>query len=121
MKKNKIIYWTATGIISFVMLFSIYKMYSPDYAPLGFPVYFRTELVVAKLLGLVVLLLPQFPLRMKEWAYAGFGIVLISACVAKANSGYPFIQALEPVVFLTVLIVSYIYLHRLHKSAVIIA
>jgi hypothetical protein len=38
---------------------------------LGYPVYFLTILGVWKLLGVVALLVPRFPL-LKEWAYAGF-------------------------------------------------
>ena len=48
---------------------------------LGFPAYFRVELSLAKLLGVLVLLAPV-PARLKEWAYAGFAIDLFSAVVA---------------------------------------
>ena len=68
MKKNKIIYWTATGMISFVMIFSIYKMFTPEYDLFALPNYFRMELTIFKILGLIVLLMPQFSVRMKEWA-----------------------------------------------------
>jgi hypothetical protein len=48
------------------------------YTHLGFPDYFRIELVLAKLLGIVLLLAPA-PARLKEWAYAGSAITLGSA------------------------------------------
>jgi hypothetical protein len=115
MKKNKTIYWISTGIIGAVMLFSMYKMFTPDYDRLELPHYLRIELSVFKILGLVVLLLPQFSIRMKEWAYAGFGIVLISASVAHYSSGDELIRSLEPLVFIMILAVSNIYLHRLSK------
>ena len=41
----------------------------------------RHLLAVAKLLGVAALLAPVAP-RLKEWAYAGFGITLVSAVVA---------------------------------------
>ncbi len=48
---------------------------------LGFPAYFRVELSWAKFLGLVLLLAPVSA-RLKEWAYAGFAITLVSALIA---------------------------------------
>src|SRR5580692_9158759 len=100
MKKNKIIYWAATGIISFVMVFSIYKMFTPEYNRFNLPDYFRIELTVFKIVGLIVLLIPQFPVKMKEWAYAGFGITLISACIAHYNTGESLLRSLDPIIFL---------------------
>jgi DoxX-like family len=116
MKKDKIIYWTTTGVTILVMLFSIYKLYTPFWKPLGFPDYFRTELVIAKILGLIVLLVPGIPARIKEWTYAGFAIVLISASVAHFNTGDPFLHAIEPLGFLIILAVSNIYLHKLTRA-----
>ena len=72
---------------------------------LGFPAYFRVELSWAKLLGVVLLLAPV-PARLKEWAYAGFGIVLVSASVAHASAGDPLLNVLEPLGFLGILLVS---------------
>ena len=115
MKKNKTIYQVTTGIIVLIMLFSMYKMYTPDYDRLGLPNYLRVELSVFKILGLMILLLPQFSIRMKEWAYAGFGITLISASVAHYSSGDALLRSLEPIIFLIILAVSNIYLHKLNK------
>jgi len=53
---------------------------------LGFPNYFRVELSVAKLIGVIVLLAPV-PARLKEWAYAGFAITLTSAVIAHLSVG----------------------------------
>lgn len=114
MKKDKLIYRAATAVITLVMLFSIYKMYSPDYLHLKFPVYFRTELVAFKLIGLAVLLVPWVALQVKEWAYAGFGIVLVSASYAHFACGDG-AASLEPLIFLAVLAVSNRYLHKLKK------
>jgi hypothetical protein len=46
---------------------------------LGFPGYFRIELTTAKALGVLALLLPGVPTKVKEFAYFGFGITLASA------------------------------------------
>jgi len=48
----------------------------------GFPGYFRIELAWAKFAGVAALLLPMVPGRIKEWAYAGFAITLVSALIA---------------------------------------
>src|SRR3981189_1491951 len=59
---------------------------SEAFAHLGFPAYFRVELSLAKLLGVVLLLAPV-PARLKEWAYAGFAIHLASALIAHLSVG----------------------------------
>jgi hypothetical protein len=47
-----------------------------EFTRLGFPDYFRIELTYLKLVGVVVVLVPTAPPRLKEWAYAGFTVVL---------------------------------------------
>jgi hypothetical protein len=94
MKQNtsaKTRYWIAKGFISFFMLFSAYFSYShpEDLQKLGFPDYFRIELVIAKVTGAFVLLLPFTSVRVKEWIYAGFIITMCSALVAHICSGDP--------------------------------
>jgi hypothetical protein len=55
---------------------------------LGFPAaWFRVELSWAKVAGVAALLVPMVPARgviyvIKEWAYAGFAINLVSALIA---------------------------------------
>ena len=58
------------------------------FAHLGFPPYFRVELSLAKFAGIAVLLAPV-PARLKEWAYAGFAITLVSALIAHFSVGDP--------------------------------
>jgi len=123
MKKNTIIYWVSTGLLSFMMLFSAYSyMVKPEIAAafkhLGFADYFRVELAVAKILGALVLILPQIPARVKEWAYAGFGITFISAAIAHFSSGDPASIAIMPIIFFVVLVVSNVYLYKKNKPVV---
>jgi putative oxidoreductase len=89
--KKPTLYWIAKGFISFFMLFSAYYSYShaQDLRALGFPDYFRMELVTAKVIGAILLLVPQMPGRVKEWIYAGFGISMISALIAHICSHDP--------------------------------
>jgi hypothetical protein len=117
MKSNKIIYWVSTAILGLMMLFSAYSYFTnPEMAQafqhFGFPNYFRIELGTAKILGALVLLIPQIPARIKEWSYAGFAITFISAAIAHYSSGDPFSVIIMPITFLIILVVSYIYFHK---------
>ena len=84
-------FWTATALFCLQIGFTAYAQLSlPQVAEaftrLGFPDYFRVELAWAKLLGVVLLLAPV-PGRLKEWAYAGFAITLVSALIAHLAVG----------------------------------
>jgi len=85
------IYRIVTALFCLQMGFTAYaQLRFPEVAQafthLGFPDYFRVELSWAKLVGVLVLLAPV-PSRLKEWAYAGFAINLISALVAHVSVG----------------------------------
>ena len=123
MKKNNIIYWSATGLIALMMVFSAYSYITkPEIAAafkhLGFPDYFRIELAIAKILGAIVLIIPQIPNRIKEWAYAGFGIIFLSATIAHISSGDPASIAAMPIIFFVVLVISNVYLHKKNTPVV---
>ena len=118
MKRNKIIFWTTTVIVSAMMLYSAFNYLTNEvmkgaFVHLGFPSYFRIELAVAKILGAIVLILPLIPGRLKEFAYFGFTITFISASIAHFSSGDPFSVAVTPVVFLGILATSYWYFRRI--------
>jgi len=91
-KRNKIIYWIATlwlalGMVS-TGLVQLLKVKSEVEAitKLGYPVYFMTILGVWKMLGVVAVLIPKFPL-LKEWAYAGFFFSMSGAILSHIASG----------------------------------
>src|SRR5690348_2488043 len=90
-KAKTLIYWIVTALFCLQMSFTAYaQLRLPQVAAafthLGFPAYFRTELSLAKLVGLALLLAPVPP-RLKEWAYAGFAIDLASALIAHVSVG----------------------------------
>jgi len=121
MKKVKITYWITTGLVSLMMLMSAYSYLTADalkaaFMHLGYPDYFRVELAVAKLLGVIVLLVPAVPARIKEWAYFGFGITFVSAYIAHVAAGDPVGNSIMPLVTLAVLTVSYFTYHRLQAA-----
>jgi DoxX-like family len=85
-------FWISTGLFALQMGFTAYAQLrlpqvATAFAHLGFPPYFRIELSWAKFAGLAALLIPMIPARVKEWAYAGFAITLVSAVVAHLASG----------------------------------
>jgi hypothetical protein len=84
-------FWTVTALFCLQIGFTAYAQLAlpqvgQAFTHLGFPDYFRVELAWAKLLGVVLLLAPV-PARLKEWAYAGFGIDLASAVIAHIAVG----------------------------------
>jgi len=107
-----------------MMIFSAYAYLTSSEAKegfhhIGFPDYFRIEPAIAKILGVIALLAPV-PARVKEWAYAGFGINLISAAIAHAAIGDPFQNILGPIIFFLLLVGSYITYHKLNDGKVVI-
>lgn len=115
--KNTLIYWISTGILSLMMLFSGYAYLTNEnmeaaFDHIGYPDYFRIELAVAKILGVIVLLIPAVPQLIKEWAYAGFAITFISALIAHSVSGDPASVIIAPFVALLLLATSRIYLQK---------
>jgi putative oxidoreductase len=116
-KQNKTPYWIAKSFISFFMVFSAYYSYShaEDLRKLGFPDYFRIELVTAKIMGGILLLVPQISLRIKEWVYAGFVIAMISAILAHICSGDPISKTLFVAVDLTLIALCIRYVSKIEK------
>jgi DoxX-like family len=124
MKKNKIIYWAATGIIALMMVFSAYSyLAKPEmtaaFKHLGFPDYFRVQLGIAKILGALILIIPVIPVKIKEWAYAGFGITFISAAIAHFISGDPAAMVIMPLLLLGILATSNVYLYKKNQLTVV--
>lgn len=111
---NKRLYWLAKGFISFFMLFSAFYVFTHggDLKALGFPDYFRIELSIAKVLGAIILLLPQTPYRIKEWIYAGFGITMISALIAHIACNDPISQVIIVCVDMVLVFASIQYVHN---------
>src|SRR6266567_5920195 len=93
-KATTIVYWIVTALFCLEMSFTAYYelLRLPEAAEaftrLGFSAdYFRVELSWAKVAGVAALLVPMVPARLKEWAYAGFAINLVSALIAHFSIG----------------------------------
>lgn len=110
--KNKLAYWIPTALFGFALTMSglMALTRQPEmaeaYTHLGYPLYFMTLLGTAKILGAATLLLPGLP-RLKEWAYAGFTINLVSAAASHLFVGDPPGQAAAPLVLLGLMFASW--------------
>ena len=122
MKKITVLYWVFTGLLSALMLLGAIPdlMSVPDavtlFNHLGYPAYLLPFLGVAKILGVIAILVPGFP-RIKEWAYAGFvfdlaGAMYSSIAVHDPASGW----AIFIIGFLLIA-GSYIFYHRKQRAA----
>ena len=122
MKKTKIIYWIFTSLFAFLMLGSaIPDILSMPVAVkgmregLGYPIYFIPFIGIAKLLGVVAILISGYP-RIKEWAYAGLLFDLTGATYSIISSGQPVADWIFMVLPLGLGICSYIYYHKKSKA-----
>lgn len=121
MKSTKIIYWVLTSLIVLfegVMpaLTSHTELAVEGIRHLGYPDYFRVMLTVFKVSGAIVLIVPAFKGRVKEWAYAGFAFTFISAAVSHtAIDGFGG-QSIFPLVVFALLIGSYLTYHKLQQA-----
>ncbi|SEW39163.1 DoxX-like family protein [Chitinophaga sp. YR573] len=119
-KKNKIVYWITTGLLAAFILPGIFflnsQMALEGTKHLGLPMWFHWELGIGKFIGGIILILPFFPKRLKEWTYVAFGIDFISAAIGNtAVDGFtPMI--LSPIIMFVVLLISYLTYHKLHPG-----
>ncbi|MEM1225477.1 MAG: DoxX family protein, partial [Planctomycetota bacterium] len=105
-------YWIATGLFCLAMgpagVLNLIRFegQQESITALGYPVYLMSILGVAKVLGVIALLIPKTPL-LKEWAYAGFTFDLLGAAASHAFVGDPPPEIIAPLVLLAIAIASY--------------
>ena len=113
-KRNKIIYWIATIWLALGMLSTgiVQLLKTKDevamITQLGYPVYFLTILGAWKILGVVAVLIPKFPL-LKEWAYAGFFIAMSGAVFSHLFSGNEAKEMFGPALLLVLTVISWYF------------
>ncbi|HVI44196.1 MAG TPA: DoxX family protein [Chitinophaga sp.] len=111
-RKQLIAYWTATGIIEFVVLSGgMADMFQrggtvEGMVQLGYPLYFITLLGCWKVLGGIALLLPRFQL-LKEWAYAGIVFNMTGAVASHIVNGDSVTHFIAPLSFAIIAMVSW--------------
>jgi uncharacterized membrane protein YphA (DoxX/SURF4 family) len=116
-KRNKIIYWIVTiwlalGMVSTgaVQLFKAKEGQGgvDMITHLGYPVYLLTLLGIWKILGVVAVLIPKFPL-LKEWAYAGIFFVMSGAIFSHIAIGDRMSALLPSLLLLILTMVSWYF------------
>ncbi len=120
-KTTKILFWVPT-ILIFIFegvmpaLTSQTEMAKEGMRHLGYPLYFGTALAVFKVCGAIILIIPKFPARIKEWAYAGFGFDFIFASISYVCVDGVGGNAAFPLVVLALLILSYVSYHKMIEA-----
>jgi uncharacterized membrane protein YphA (DoxX/SURF4 family) len=114
-KRDKIIYWVATLWLCLGMASTgiVQLMRDPSQnalvvESLGYPVYLLTLLGIWKMLGIVAVLIPGFPL-LKEWAYAGFFFAMSGALFSHLVMGSPASDMFGPSLLILLTVVSWYY------------
>ena len=107
-KRNNIIYWTVTIFLAIAMTAGgIQQMlqiggYTEIVTNLGYPLYLLSIIGMWKILGVITILVPNFPV-LKEWAYAGFFFAMSGAAISHMAVGQSFTEAM-PSLFLVLII-----------------
>ena len=76
---------------------------------LGYPVYFLTILGVWKMLGVIAILIPKFPL-LKEWTYAGFFFAMSGAVFSHVFNGDGTKELFGPLLLIILTLVSWYFM-----------
>jgi hypothetical protein len=119
-KRITIIYWIFTGLLGVGMLFSaIPGLLGSEhavtfFAQLGYPKSLIIILGVAKILGVIAIVIPGYP-RIKEWAYAGLTFDLAGATCAQIAIGAPIVNVSFMLPWFIFLFGSYVYYHKKYK------
>lgn len=116
-RRNKIIYWIATlwlalGMVS-TGLVQLFKGKTgaggaDSITHLGYPLYFLTILGICKMLGVVAVLIPKYPL-LKEWAYAGFMFIMLGAVCSHVAAADPMKEIFPALLLLALTAVSWYF------------
>jgi hypothetical protein len=121
MRTRNILYWVFTLPFVALMLLSAIVVIKPSFKftayteDLGYPLYLFGYLAVAKILGVIAILVPVNP-RIKEWAYAGFSFDLSGALYSLIAVGKPAIIWTPILLIYSLLSGSYIFYHKKLKS-----
>ena len=113
-KRNKIIYWISTiwlalGMVSTAIVQLMKSKEEVDMMTrLGYPIYFLMIIGVWKMLGVIAVLIPKFPL-LKEWAYAGFFFLMSGAVISHLVVGDASKELFGPILLIVLTMVSWYF------------
>jgi hypothetical protein len=113
MEKRKLIwYWIVTILLSFCIFFGGLAQalqlqgVLQGFKPLGYPTYFISLIGIWKMLGVIAILIPRFPL-LKEWAYAGIFFTMTGAVISHIASDDIKVQIISPIVLAVFTVLSW--------------
>src|ERR1700744_4246942 len=113
MEKRKLLwYWIITAILSFCIFSGGLaqtvqaKGIVEGFKPLGYPAYFISLIGIWKILGIIAILIPKFPL-LKEWAYAGLFFTMSGAVISHIASNDVGLQIIAPIVLAVFTVLSW--------------
>jgi DoxX-like family len=123
MEKRKLIwYWIITVLLSFCIFFGglaqalQLKEVLQGFKPLGYPTYFISLIGIWKMLGVIAILIPKFPL-LKEWAYAGIFFTMTGAVISHIASDDIKVQIISPIVLAIFTVLSW-YLRPANRKLI---
>ncbi len=111
---DKIIYWTATGLMLFLMLAAIvgyplrWDTIGAEFQEMGFPSYIPYPLWALKVIGVVVIVTNKYD-NLKNWVYATYFMNMLLALSAHWSNDTFFGHAVAGMI---AIVVSYIYSNR---------
>ncbi|MHB1277732.1 MAG: DoxX family protein [Bacteroidia bacterium] len=113
-KRNTIIYWITTLWLSLGMLSTgIVQLFQQEseikfILEMGYPAYFLIIFGAWKILGVMAILIPKFPL-IKEWAYAGFFFAMTGAIFSHFATEPTLKEVAPPLLLLILTILSWYF------------
>jgi hypothetical protein len=123
-KRNKIIYWITTGWLALGMISTgiVQTLRMKDETAfiekLGYPSYLIPMLGVCKILAIVVILIPKFPL-LKEWSYAGLFFMMCGATFSHVAIGNPVTDILPCLLLIILTLLSWYFRPANRKIALV--
>jgi hypothetical protein len=119
MQKYKTLFWVTTlALVYFEGILTIFNFQSPealsDIMSLGYPLYFAFMLMAFKVVGALLLLLPQTPRRIREWVYVGFAIDFSAAFISNMVVNGLGLETAAPLGAFVLLVLSYISYEKIH-------
>ena len=110
-KSRKIAYWIVTGLLCFGMVGGVGQLFQvkeivEGFKPLGYPTYFISIIGLWKVLAIIAILAPKFPL-LKEWAYAGVFFVMTGASVSHIAVNDSIFHIIVPLIIASLAICSW--------------
>jgi uncharacterized membrane protein len=111
-KSRNIFYWVVTAFLALGMTAGGVQQllqiggYNEIVASLGYPRYMLSIIGTWKLLGVIAILVPGFPM-VKEWAYAGFFFVMSGAFLSHLIMGQGMLEAMPSLTLMIATVLSW--------------